>query len=269
MEDLQLTRFATLGHPQRMAVFRLLMRRYPDALPAGEIAQVLGLKASTLSVYLAALSNCGLIAHRRRGTSLLYRVEMQAAQALVSHLFSDCCRGRADLCPTIPHLGDRRNVLFVCSGNSARSIFAEAILRAEGAGRFAAWSAGTRPRASIDPIAADVLQAAGHDTNALAPKDIAVFRSDGAPAMDVVLTVCDRSANEDSAPWPGQPVSAHWGLPDPVAATGAPAAIRRGFETTYQTLQTRIRAFAALPFDALDRAALQRELDTLGLKEPA
>jgi ArsR family transcriptional regulator, arsenate/arsenite/antimonite-responsive transcriptional repressor / arsenate reductase (thioredoxin) len=267
MESRILQRLTTLGHPQRMAVFRLLMRRFPDSLPAGEIAHTLRLKPSTLSVYLAALSNCGLIGQQRRGTSLLYRIEMEAARALVSDLFHDCCRGRPDLC--LPPIGAPCNVLFVCSGNTARSVFAEALLRDKGAGRFQAWSAGTAPRAAVHPVAEEVLRDYGHDLSGLNPKSLSAVLTPEAPPMDVVLTVCDLSANEDVAAWPGQPVMAHWGLPDPAAVTGSPTDVRHAFETTYLTLRDRIRKFSALPLTTLDRAAVQRELDLLGQKEPA
>ncbi|HHL21052.1 MAG TPA: transcriptional regulator, partial [Aliiroseovarius sp.] len=101
MEKTILDRLTALGHPQRMALFRLLMRRYPQAVPAGELARALGLKASTLSVYLSALAGVGLIGKSRRGTSLHYRVEMQAAREIIDYLFLDCCRGRPQLCPTL------------------------------------------------------------------------------------------------------------------------------------------------------------------------
>ncbi|MFY9210809.1 MAG: helix-turn-helix domain-containing protein [Aestuariivita sp.] len=277
MESLLTDRLATLSHPQRMAVFRLLMRRYPDELPAGEIATALDLKASTASVYLSALTQVALISQRRDGTRLLYAVNLDAAREIVSGLFVDCCRGRADLCP--PQVSDLLtslsarpdktfNVLFVCTGNSARSIFAETILRDIAGERFTAYSAGTAARSDLNPFAVALLGAKGHDTSGLRAKSITEFQGKGAPRMDFVFTVCDRAANEDCPVWPGQPVSGHWGLPDPVKATGTDAQKRLAFQQTYAALRNRIKAFTSLPFESLDAGSLQRHVDEIG-RQPA
>lgn len=273
MESILTDRLSTLSHPQRMAVFRLLMRRCPDELPAGEIAEALGLKASTASVYLAALTQTQLIAQRRDGTRLLYRVNLETAREVVSGLFLDCCRGRADLCP--PQIFDARpitstaavrtyNVLFVCTGNSARSIFAETILRSIASDRFVAYSAGTAHRSELNPTAVQMLTAMGHDVTPLRSKNVGEFQGAAAPKMDFVFTVCDRAANEDCPTWPGQPVSGHWGLPDPVKAQGNEAEQRLAFHQTYGALHNRIAAFTALPFDQLDRVSLQQRVDRIG-----
>lgn len=243
-----------LSHPTRLAVFRLLMRRYPDAVPAGEIAGALTLKASTLSVYLSILTHAGLIEPHRHGTARHYRIVMGTAQDLMGFLFLDCCGGRADLCAPPPQI---RNVLFICTRNSARSIMAQAILRDAGAGRFTAHSAGTHPGAVVSPMALDVLRANGHATDGLTPKPLSAV-----PAPDLVITLCDTAANEGCPRWPGQPVAAHWGLPAP-GATGTPAA----YAATYATLAARIRALSALPPAGLDRLTLQSTLDTLATQE--
>jgi protein-tyrosine-phosphatase/DNA-binding transcriptional ArsR family regulator len=270
-------RFATLSHPQRMAVFRLLMRRYPDAVPAGEIARALGLKASTLSVYLAALTRDGLASQHRHGTSLRYRARMDSAREMVRFLFVDCCRGRVELCPpdllTLTQgplaMPDRKfAVLFICTGNSARSIFAESILRQEAGDRFEAHSAGTRPYSELNPFALDILRDKGHDLAPLRAKTVAEFQGEGAPRLDFVFTVCDRSANEECPPWPGQPVTGHWGVPDPVKAGGTDAEKALAFQQAYGALRNRIRAFAALPMGQLDRIALQRAVDDIAAGIP-
>jgi protein-tyrosine-phosphatase/DNA-binding transcriptional ArsR family regulator len=280
MESILIDRLATLSHPQRMGVFRLLMRRCPDALPAGEIAEALHLKPSTASVYLSALTKTGLITQRRAGTRLLYAINLDGAREVVGGLFVDCCRGRADLCP--PQFSDllrsvsvmtdtKFNVLFVCTGNSARSIIAETLLRAIAGDRFTAYSAGTAQRSELNPFAVEMLKAKGHDTTPLRSKNIAEFQHADAPSMDFIFTVCDRAANEDCPTWPGppnhgQPVSGHWGLPDPVKAQGTEAQKRLAFQQTYGALHNRIAAFAALPLHSLSRASLQKQIDQIGIE---
>jgi protein-tyrosine-phosphatase/DNA-binding transcriptional ArsR family regulator len=256
-----------------MAVFRLLMRRCPDELPAGEIAEVLQLKASTASVYLSALTQVGLISQRRDGTRLLYAVNLEATREVIAGLFFDCCRGRADLCPpqfsdllrSISPMTDKKfNVLFVCTGNSARSIFAETILRDMVGDKFTAYSAGTAHRSDLNPFAVEMLKSKGHDVSPLRSKNIEEFQGEDAPKMDFVFTVCDRAANEECPTWPGQPVSGHWGMPDPVKAEGTDAEKRLAFQQAYGALHNRIMAFAALTFDNLDRGSLQKHVDEIG-----
>ena len=256
-----------------MAVFRLLMRRCPDELPAGEIAEALHLKASTASVYLSALTQTSLISQRRDGTRLLYAVNLDAAREVVAGLFVNCCRGRADLCPpqfsdllrSISPMTDKYfNVLFVCTGNTARSIFAETILRDKVGDKFTAYSAGTAHRSELSPLAVEMLKSKGHDVSFLRSKNIAEFQGNDAPRMDFVFTVCDHAANEDCPTWPGQPVFGHWGMPDPVKATGTDAQKRLAFHQTYGALHNRIMAFSALPFENLDRGSLQKRVDDIG-----
>ena len=248
-----LDRLSTLSHPHRMDVFRLLMRRCPDAVPAGEIVDALRLKPSTASTYLSALTSAGVITQRREATRLLYTVNLDAVRDVVGGLFLDCCRGRADLCPPQiaeimqslrPQQDSKFNVLFVCTGNSARSIFAETILRDVAGDRFVAYSAGTENRSELNPFALEVLQAQGHDVSPL------------------------QSKNVDCLTWPGQPVSGHWGLPDPVKATGTDAEKRLAFHQTYGALHNRISAFTALSFDLLDRRSLQENIDKIGADIP-
>ncbi|MEM9474625.1 MAG: ArsR family transcriptional regulator [Pseudomonadota bacterium] len=277
MESIVLDQLTTLGHPQRMAVFRLLMRRFPDAVPAGEIAGALDQKASTMSVYLSALTRARLISQERVGTSLRYRIDMAAVQGLTDGLLLDCCRGRPELCPPEllpaspkePLMSDRMfNVLFICTGNSARSIFAESILRAEGGGRFNVYSAGTRPTSALNPFAVEMLKSKGHDVSGLRSKNVGEFQGEDAPELDFVFTVCDRAANEECPSWPGQPVTGHWGVPDPVKAEGTSAERRLAFQQAYGMLRNRIVGFAALPLGTLDRVAQQAAVDALAEEEP-
>lgn len=265
-------RLSILGHPQRLALFRLLMRRYPDRVPATELAQALGLKPNTLSTYVSALLRAGLITQERVGTSLRYAIDIEAARETFEFVLGDCCRWRPDICyPFIdtafsgdrPMTDRKYNVLFICSGNSARSIFAESILRTEGGDKFAAYSAGTKPSSQLNPFALEVLKQKGHDVTLLESKNISTFQEDDAPEFDFVFTVCDQAANEECPAWTGQPVSAHWGMPDPVKAQGLDAEKSLAFQHAYGALLNRIKAFTALPIDSLDRIALQKAVDDL------
>lgn len=267
------SRLATLGHPQRLAIFRLLMRRYPDRVAAGEVADVLALKPSTLSAYLGALMQAGLVTQERQGTSLRYSMNMTEVRRTFDYLLNDCCRGRPDICapvPTLkggPDMADRTyNALFICVGNSARSIFAETLLRDIAGDRFTAWSAGTRPFSELNPFALEVLKAKGHDIAGLRAKNVSEFTGAGAPVMDFVFTVCDRAANEECPAWEGQPVTAHWSTPDPVKAEGTDAEKALAFQHAYGALRNRISIFAALPFDTLDRVSLQAAVDDIARK---
>lgn len=162
-------------------------------------------------------------------------------------------------------MSDRKyKVLFICTGNSARSIFAESILRKEGGERFEAFSAGTSPRSELNPFALDVLRQKGHDISVLRAKNIAEFQGEAAPTFDFVFTVCNRAANEECPPWSGQPVSAHWGMPDPVKAEGTDAQKSLAFHQAYGALHNRIKVFTALPIAALDRISLQKAVDDIG-----
>ncbi|NIZ12623.1 helix-turn-helix domain-containing protein [Phaeobacter sp. HF9A] len=259
----------TLGHPQRLSVFCLLMRRFPDRVPAGELASALGIKSSTMSSYLAALHRVGLVTQERDGTSLLYSIHMANVRQMFGSLFSDCCLGRPDLClplsTGVRPMSDRSyNVLFICTGNSARSIFAEAILRQHAGDRFTVYSAGTKPHSELNPFALKLLRDKGHDISGLRAKNLSEFSGPGAVEMDFVFTVCNQAANEDCPAWRGQPVSGHWGMPDPVRAEGTDAEKSLAFQQAYGALKQRIEAFAALPVASLDRIALQTAIDEIG-----
>jgi arsenate reductase (thioredoxin) len=156
------------------------------------------------------------------------------------------------------------NVLFLCTGNSARSIMAEAILNQLGAGNFHAFSAGSQPKGEVHPETIRLLQGLGYDTSVLRSKAWSEFAGPGAPPLDFVFTVCDNAAGETCPVWPGQPMTAHWGIPDPAAADGAPAEIALAFKEAYRLLHHRIGAFTALPLRALDHLSLQHKLQEIG-----
>lgn len=260
--------FTSLGHPGRLAVLRLLIRFAPQGVRPTEMAEALGLKQNTLSHHLADLAAAGLVQVERRGRSLLYAADLDMTEALIGYLALDLGRARPSLlAPLLVPRKDRAmrdtdfDVLFICSGNSARSIFAEALLRDLGRGKFQAFSAGTRPNSALNPFALEVLARNGHDTAGLRSKHISEFQKPGVPVMDFVFTVCDTAAAEECPPWPGQPITGHWGLPDPVKAVGTDAEKALVFAQTYGTLRRRIEAFVALPFASLDRLALQTRVD--------
>jgi protein-tyrosine-phosphatase len=161
------------------------------------------------------------------------------------------------------------NVLFLCTGNSARSIMAECILRRLGQGRFHAYSAGSHPAGSVNPYALELLKRFNHSVEGLRSKDWAEFARAGAPALDFVFTVCDKAAAEVCPVWPGQPMSAHWGFPDPVAALGTEAERRAAFADIYGQIHNRISIFVSLPIASLDKLTLQRRLDEMGRTQPA
>ncbi len=161
-------------------------------------------------------------------------------------------------------MSDPYNVLFLCTGNSARSIIAEAILNREGIGKFRGFSAGSQPKGAVHPYTLDLLKRLNHDTSFARSKSWDEFTWADAPRLDFVFTVCDNAAAEECPYWPGQPMTAHWGMPDPAAATGNDAERHLAFSDTYRMLRSRISIFVSLPLAALDRLSLQQRLDAIG-----
>ena len=156
------------------------------------------------------------------------------------------------------------NVLFLCTGNSARSIMAEAILNKIGGGRFRAYSAGSQPKGAVHPETIRLLQGLDYDTSGFRSKSWSEFTKPRAPVFDFVFTVCDNAAAETCPVWPGQPMTAHWGVPDPAEATGTEAEIALAFKDTYRMLNQRIGVFVALPIRSLDHLTLQNKLKEIG-----
>ncbi len=268
--------FATLGHPGRMAVFRLLMRFAPQGVRPTEIAEALGLKQNTLSHHLADLAASGLVHVTRVGRSLYYAVDLDTTEGLIGYLALDVGRARPDLlapllsAPKDTVQMDRTlpdtdfDVLFICSGNSARSIFAEALLRDLGKGKFQAFSAGHASQHRVEPLCA------GYPA-AQRPRHLwpAVQAPLGIPAArfhrhGFRLHRLRHRRGRGMPPWPGQPITGHWGLPDPVKATGTDAEKALVFAQTYAALRRRIMAFVELPFASLSRMSLQSRVDAIG-----
>jgi arsenate reductase len=158
----------------------------------------------------------------------------------------------------------RYNVLFLCTGNSARSILAEGILNRKGKGVFTAYSAGSHPSGKVRPEALKQLELAGISTEGLRSKSWDEFAAADAPKMNFVFTVCDSAANEVCPYWPGQPMTAHWGIPDPAAVKGTPEEIERAFRDALSILDRRISLFLSLPLSTLESLAIQKELDNIG-----
>ena len=156
------------------------------------------------------------------------------------------------------------NVLFLCTGNSARSIMAEAILNKLAPAAFRGFSAGSAPKGSVNPYTLELLNKLGYETGHLRSKDWSEFAGEDAPDLDFVFTVCDQAASEPCPVWPGQPMTAHWGLPDPAAATGNEAEKRLAFADAYRMLNNRISIFVELPFKTLNKMSLQQHMDEIG-----
>ena len=261
---------SALAHPKRLDLFRLLIRHYPSPMAAGEIARTLSLKANTASSYLTALHRAGLIHRHRVATSVQYSAKMGNIRALLAGLMSECCQSRPDLCqppgeagqrPTALHdTGQPVHVLFLCTGNSARSVLAEAILRDFGEGRFIGFSAGTKPKSAPHPDVLRFLRRKGHDTSDLTSKSLAVFDAAHGPQMDLIITVCDAAASEECPLWPGHPISAHWGQPDPVGLGQGDTAIC----DAYNLLLQRINALIAMPLHGMSLIDIQLGLDDIG-----
>ena len=161
------------------------------------------------------------------------------------------------------------NVLFLCTGNSARSILAEAIVNSLGEGRFKAFSAGSTPKGAVHPQALALLGSEGFDLSGFRSKPWDEFAVPGAPHLHFVITVCDNAAGEVCPIWPGQPITAHWGMPDPAAVEGDPATVALAFAGTYRMLQNRIRLFASLPIESLGRLAIKQRMDDIGHDQAA
>ena len=283
--------FAALAQEHRLQVFRLLMRQAPYGLPAGQIANCLGITASTLSSHLSQLERAGLLRSWRDQRRIFYAADMQGLGNLLTFLTEECCHGRPDLCgyesqDIPPHLDtpfkgepvkqeklpmhkDRVfHVLFLCTGNSARSIIAECLLNDLGRGRFRAYSAGSQPKGQIHPYALELLQNYHYATDHLRSKNWEEYTGPDAPPLDFVFTLCDEAAKESCPVWPGQPMTAHWGLPDPAAVEGIEAVKRFAFIDTMRMLTQRIDIFINLPVAKLDRLSLQQRVDAIGKTTP-
>ena len=274
-QETALAAFAALSQTTRLDVFRLLVAHEPDGLASGEVARRLDVPANTLSSHLGVLSRAGLVTTERQGRTIIYRARMDNIQSLIGFMVNTCCQGRYEACdfplpvptprPKGGPMSDRvYNVLFLCTGNSARSILAESILRHDGGERFRAFSAGSRAKGQVHPLALKTIEALGYPSGGLRSKSWNEFSGPDASQIDFVFTVCDNAAGEVCPIWPGHPMTAHWGIEDPAAAAGTEIQKEAAFATAFRYLKNRISVFLALPIEKIDRIALGNRLRDIG-----
>ncbi len=271
---------SALGQPTRLEIFRLLTREHDNGLAAGEIGRTLGVPASTLSAHLSQMEGCGLLYSRRSHRQVIYYVNQAFVRQFFTFLTEDCCYGRPELCgwqyhprtlssstPLDPEsymdANQPLNVLFLCTGNSARSIMGEAIMNKFAMGRYKAYSAGSDPKGEINPLTIRVLESEGHRTDEFKSKSWDQFL-ELKTEFSFVFTVCDSVKEQGCPTFPGQLLTAHWALPDPAAVTGTDTEKMAAFREVYGMMYRRIDIFLNLPIRALESKALQAELDNIG-----
>lgn len=274
------TAFAALSQETRLDLIRLLLAAGSTGLPAGEIAARLGVPPSTLSFHLAALERAGLSQSTRQGRQIVHAARIIGLRRLLGFLTETCCGGRPELCGDLMRLlpddSDEEkgmtpafNVLFLCTHNAARSIFAEAILRDIGGSRFHAYSAGSDPAEAPMPQVIEKLRLLGHDVSALRSKSWNEFVGPDAPRLDFVITLCDTLDHDSCPDFGAVHVTGAWPLPDPAKFRGNDAERATMLNELYMSLRRRIEIFTSLPFSSLDRLAIKRRLDEIGKGTPA
>lgn len=267
--------FAALGQESRLGVLRLLLDKTPEGIAAGELADRLGLPASTTSFHLGTLEKAGLVEKTRHGQQIIYSVRMLALRQLLDFFTEACCGGRPELCAelanllppvseTVEGVVPAFNVLFLCTRNSARSIMAEAILERAGKGRFRAYSAGSDPAAAPMPEVLNKLRAVGHNIADLYSKSWERFIGSDAPHMHFVIALCDTLDDRACPEFGDAPLIAKWGMPDPAKFAGSPVECSTMLNELYASLYRRIQVFINLPFAKLERMALKAHLDEIG-----
>jgi arsenate reductase len=233
-----------------------------------------------MSAHLSVLAAAGLVHGERQSRSIIYRASLPRLRDVTLYLVQDCCGGRPEICAPLidtftpcctpkrssPIMAEDRpyNVLFLCTGNSARSILGEAFLNHVADGQFRAYSAGSYPKGQVNPLALAVLHEAGIPTEGLRSKSWDEFTGPDAPHMDFVFTVCDDAAGEVCPIWPGHPMTAHWGIEDPAAVEGTEFQKHAAFLEAFRFMRNRISAFTSLPHRSIDRMVLQSKLHEIG-----
>ena len=265
---------AALAHASRLRVFRALVVAGPQGLTPSQLQTRLEIAPATLSFHLKELNQAGLVNPLRDGRNLIYSAQFDQMNELLNYLTENCCDGSAcDTTNTHPSSEKPMNqkpfhVLFICTGNSARSILAEALLNQMAQGRFVAHSAGSQPKGQVHHQTLALLNKWDIPTNNLRSKSWDEFSGPQSPHMDFVFTVCDSAAGETCPVWPGQPVVAHWGAPDPAKATGTEEQIAHEFRDVALLLRKRIELMLALPIEKLEKHAIQQQLQTIGQQTP-
>lgn len=273
--------FAALSQETRLEAYRLLVRYQPFGLAAGDISRLMAVPHNTASTHMAILQKAGLVRSRRESRSIIFAAvpaRFAAAQAFLGQGLPgpSKSRGRAKPLPVYPSrrpeddMSDKSyNVLVLCTGNSARSILAEAILNREGRGRFHAYSAGSQPKGKPNPVGIELLNSLGYDSSGLRSKSWTEFAEAGAPKMDFIITVCDSAAGESCPYWPGHPLVAHWGIPDPADTVGTPEQKRAAFQEAYRRLMSRVTALVNLPIEKMGLSELKAQLAEIGKMDGA
>ncbi len=263
-----------LAQETRLHIFRHLAQTGPR--PAGQVGEHFGLPLATLSFHLKTLQQAGLLDCRREGRQLIYQARCDVIVELMAYLTEHCCNLPAfnpltamslqtvTREPAAMNQEKVYHVLFLCTGNSARSILAEATMNHLGKGRFRAFSAGSFPTGKVNPFTLKLLDLQGIPTEGLRSKSWDEFATPDSPPLDFVFTVCDRAAGETCPMWPGQPMSAHWGVDDPAAAEGDDAQKMLAFRKALRELENRIKIFMNLPIRSLDKIKLKSRLDEIG-----
>ncbi len=269
-----------LAQPTRLEIFRLLMRYRPHGLAAGDIGRLLAVQHNTLSTHLSTLEQVGLLVSRRQGRHIIFAASSMRADGLLTFLAEACCSEAPPICrePPEPAFPARKEVkaskdplrvLFVCTGNSARSIMAEAVLNREGLGRVEAFSAGSRPHEAPHPLALSLLTELGYEVEEFRSKSWDEFTARDAPSFDLVVTVCDDAAEAGCPSFPGAPLTVHWGLDDPALVAGPAEARKAAFRQSYRDLTARVTALVNLPLDTVSVAELTPALMAIGRMDGA
>ena len=275
--------FDALAQPTRLETYRLLLRYLPYGLSAGDIARLLAVPHNTLSSHVSHLERAGLVVSRREGRSIIYAASAHKLGDVLKMMLSDFGSSLDDAAaptflfgqPAFPQKrpahegGQPYNILFLCTGNSARSILAEAIVNREGHGRFRGFSAGSKPSEKPYPFAIELLDSLGYDTRDFRSKSWDEFASADEPRMDIIVTVCDAVSGESCPYWPNHPLRVHWGIPDPALVTGSETERRAAFMDSYRRLSARISALVNLPIESLDSSALRVRLAEIGTMDGA
>lgn len=272
--------FAALSQETRLEAYRLLLRYQPFGLKAGDISRLLFIPHNTLSTHLRILEVAGLVHSRKEGRSVIYVANADRFEDAAAFLGLARSASRLEdrTSPAVSYPSKREvleapdriyNVLILCSANSARSLMAEAIVNREGYGKFRAFSAGSAPKHSPNPLTIELLDTLGYDTSSLEPKSWVQFAEPDAPQMDFVITVCDRVSGEECPVWPGHPLLAHWGIPSIAELDGACSKNRAAFNETYRNLMNRFTALINLDVDNLPLNELKRQIQAIGRIEGA